>query len=267
VALHIGLGGDDVALLERCAAGVELRAADCRGRLDPAWRPPSFNAQATFCRYLAAELIPDSGRCVYVDGDVIVRRDPAALAGADLHGRTLGAVRSRVAPFVASPGGVRSWFEFGLPGAAAYFNAGVLVMDLDRWRAEDVTARLTKFLVRYGDTTWFSDQEALNAVLWDDWVPLDRRWNYVTHVVESFLPAPEDEPEDPAIVHFAGRSKPWVFGTMPMYAEEWYRVLESTPWTGFVPAPPPLPTGVKAGVRRWAGRGVERLRAALRDLG
>jgi lipopolysaccharide biosynthesis glycosyltransferase len=196
-----------------------------------------------------------------------VRRDPAALAGANLGGRTLGAVRSRVSPFAASPGGVRVWFELGMPGAAPYFNAGVLVMDLERWRAGDVTTRLTDFLVRYGDTTWLSDQEALNAVLWNDWQPLDRCWNYITHVVESFLPAPEQEPDDPGIVHFAGRSKPWVFGTMPMYAEEWYRVLASTPWQGFVPGRPPAPTGIKASMRRLAGKGVQRLRAAMRDLG
>jgi len=266
VVLHIGLDRGDVAMLERCAGPIELRALDGAGRLHPAWKPPGFNSQATFLRYLAADLIPEAARCVYIDGDVIVRRDPAALAGADLRGRTLGAVRSRVAPFVASPGGVRVWFELGMPGAAPYFNAGVLVMDLDRWRAGDVSRRLTDFLVRYGDTTWFSDQEALNAVLWGDWQPLDRCWNYITHVVESFLPAPEQEPDDPGIVHFAGRSKPWVFGTMPMYAEEWYQVLASTPWQGFAPAPVASPTGVRARVRRLAGRGVQRLRVAMRDL-
>ena len=267
MVLHLGLTSPEIEVLRRCAGKIELSAADCTGRLDPAWTPPSFNSQATFCRYLAAELMPGSHRCVYIDGDTIVRRDPRPLAETDLAGHTLGAVRSRVAPFVASPGGVRSWFEIGLPGAAPYFNAGVLVMDLDRWRSEDVSARLTRFLVQHGATTWFSDQEALNAVLWNDWRPLARDWNYVTHVVESFLPAPELEPEDPGIVHFAGRSKPWVFGTMPMYAEEWFDVLMDTPWAGFTPSPPPQPTGLKAGARRVAARGVRRLRAALRDLG
>jgi lipopolysaccharide biosynthesis glycosyltransferase len=265
--LHVGLDGDDVKLLERCAAGeFELRAIDCGGRLHPAWKPPAFLPQAAFCRYLAADLMPDVGRCLYVDGDVLVRRDPSALAGADLGGRTVGAVRSRVAPFLASPGGVRSWFELGMPGAAPYFNSGMLVMDLERWRALKITSRLTEFLVQHGEDTWFSDQEALNAVLWDDWQPLDRGWNYITHVADAFLPAPEDEPEDPGIVHFAGRSKPWVAGVMPMFAEEWYQVLGSTPWAGFVPTPPATPAGVKAGARRLVGRGVRRLRAALREL-
>jgi lipopolysaccharide biosynthesis glycosyltransferase len=265
VVLHVGLDGDDLRLLEHCAGEIELRGVDCAGRLHPAWRPPSFNSQATFYRYLAAELIPDAQRCLYLDGDVLVRRDPASVAGADLHGHTLGAVRSRPTPFVASPQGVQSWFELGIPGAAPYFNAGVLVMDLDCWRSRDVTARLTEFLVKHGEGTLFSDQEALNAVLWDDWQALDRTWNYITHVVESFLPAPEEEPDDPGIVHFAGRAKPWVFGPMPIYAEEWYQVLTSTPWAGFRPAPPVPPTGFKVGVRRVVGRGVRRLLMALRE--
>src|SRR5258707_3111038 len=126
--LHVGLDGDDVKLLGSCAGEVELRAIDCAGRLHPAWKPPAFLPQAAFCRYLAADLMPDVGRCLYVDRDVLVRRDASAPAGADLGRRTVGAVRSRVAPFLASPGGVRAWFELGLPGAAPYFNSGVLVM-------------------------------------------------------------------------------------------------------------------------------------------
>ena len=264
--LHIGLGAQDLRLLARCAGETELRAVDCAGRLHPAWKPPAFLSQAAFCRYLAADLMPDVQRCLYLDGDVLVRRDPSPLAGSDLGGHTVGAVRSRVAPFVASPGGVRAWFELGMSGAAPYFNSGVLVMDLERWRARGITARLTEFLVRHGSDTWFSDQEALNAVLWDDWQALDRSWNYITHVAESFLPAPEEEPDDPGVVHFAGRAKPWVFGPMPMYADEWYRVLASTPWAGFVPTAPDVPTGVKAGMRRLLGRGLRRLREALREL-
>jgi len=93
-------------------------------------------------------------------------------------------------------------------------------MDLERWRARNITSRLTEFLVQHGKNTWFSDQEALNAVLWDDWQPIERGWNYITHVADAFLPAPEDEPDDPGIVHFAGRSKPWVSGVMPMFADE-----------------------------------------------
>jgi lipopolysaccharide biosynthesis glycosyltransferase len=266
VVLHVGLEGDDIELLQQCAGETEICAVDCAGRLHPSWKPPAFLPQAAFCRYLAAELLPDTHRCVYLDGDVLVRHDPGPLAQTNLRGHTLGAVRSRVAPFVASPGGVRAWFELGMPGAAPYFNSGVLVMDLDRWRAGNVTTRLTEFLVRHGEGTWFSDQEALNAVLWDDWEPLDRTWNYVTHVAESFLPAPEDEPPDPGIVHFAGRAKPWTYGSMPMFAEEWYGLLGSTPWAGYSPTPPSVPTGLKAGVRRVVGRGVHRLREAARGL-
>lgn len=267
-ALHVGLGDDDVASLRRCAKDVPLLAIDCAPHLHPTWRPAGRLPATAYCRWLAERLLPDADRCVYFDGDVLVRRNPRTFAETDLDGRTVGAVRSRVAPFLASPGGVKAWFELGLRGAAPFFNTGVLVMDLAAWRERDVTARLVGFTSDDRDT-WVETpvNEAMNAVLCEDWTEVGREWNYITHVTESFLPAPEDEPADPAVVHFAGTHKPWTCGRLPIYADEWYEVLASTPWVGFRPEPPASPTGLRAGARRLAGRGLRRLRAAARDLG
>jgi lipopolysaccharide biosynthesis glycosyltransferase len=263
MVFHIGLDADDLHRLSTCAQNATFRERECSDLVDTAWVIPSHLSAAAYLRNLAPHVLPDTAMCVYLDADVVVRRDLAPLSALDLSASTLAAVRSRVAAFAASIGGVRRWFELGIPSTSPCFNSGVLVMNLDRWRERDVTAKVDHFLREHGREAWIADQEALNAALWDDWLELDRSWNYVTHVGDTFLQQPELEPADPHIAHFAGRRKPWVDGPWPLFAEDWYDVLGSTPWAGWRPAPPPVQRGVKAGARRALGRLARRARSYL----
>lgn len=262
VVLHLGLSADHISDLKQCVRQARLEFIECSGMIRDSWVPPPHVSVAAFLRYLAPELLVDDSRCVYLDGDVIVRSDPRPLHDVDLCGNTLAAVRSRVTPFAASPGGIAAWFELGFPSTAPYFNSGVLAIDLDRWRRERVTDKLTGYLDSYGDRAHLADQEALNAAVVGTWLPVDRTWNYVTHVTESFLQQPELEPSEPSIVHFAGRSKPWIYGRLPIFAEEWFSIAESTPWSGFRAAPPPRQIGARATLQSAAAgvlRGVRKL--------
>ncbi len=262
VFFHLGLSPRSELDLRACVQNASARLVDCRADIDPRWPTSSWISSATYLRVLAPRLLGESQRCLYLDGDVVVRHDPASLCEMDLRGCSLAAVRSRVAPFLASPGGVTAWFELGLPSTAPYFNAGVLLLDLERWRDRDLLGEVVRFLQLHADTLKAADQEVLNALLVGDWLPVDRTWNYVTHVAESFLPEPELEPDDPHVVHFAGRAKPWVAGPKPLFAEDWYEILATTPWSGFEPVAPPGPSGARRLLRQAVGRPVR----ALRDL-
>jgi lipopolysaccharide biosynthesis glycosyltransferase len=265
VLLHDAVQRHDLDRVRSCASSAAVSAVDCHAMLERAWRPPGHVTNAAFLRYVAPRILEGEARCVYLDGDVVVRGDPRPLHDAAIAGTTLGAVRSRVAPFIASAGAIGPWLDMGLPSAAPYLNSGVLVMDLDRWRRRDVTARITDVMTRYGDRLALADQDALNAAVVGDWTELDRTWNFVTHVADSFLQQPELEPTDPSIVHFAGRAKPWVWGPQPLFAEEWHGLLGETPWKGFAPSPPAAARGVRATSRRLLARGLRRLRDVARS--
>lgn len=265
VLLHDRCPRAELDRVTACIERSQVLAFDCSERVHDAWTPPPHVTPAAFFRYLAPDLVGESLRCVYLDVDVVVRRDPTPLHDQDLDGSMIGAVRSRVAPYFASPGGVQRWRDAGVPSTAPYFNSGVLVMDLERWRARDVTRRLTEYLEQYGSDAYLADQEALNVAVVGDWFELDRTWNYITHVAESFLQEPGIEPDDPAIVHFAGRAKPWSPGRQPIFTEDWYDVLAGTPWSEFAPRPPEPPSGLRAAVRRTAGRALRRVRDLARE--
>lgn len=263
--LHDGVPAGALSDVRACASQAEVSTVDCGAMLKRAWVPSDHLSRAAYLRYLAPEILSGESRCVYLDGDVVVRSDPSALHDHDLQDATLGAVRSRVAPFAASHGGIMRWFELGIPSTAPYFNSGVYVADLVRWRDRDVTGRITTFLEAYGSDTYIADQEALNVAVAADWVELDRTWNYVTHVTESFLQQPELEPTDPNIVHFAGRLKPWSFGRPPLFAEEWHAIKAETPWADFVPTAPPPLRGARAAARRTVGRALRQARRVMRE--
>ncbi|MEO2046588.1 MAG: glycosyltransferase [Pirellulales bacterium] len=95
------------------------------------------------------------------------------------------------------------------PDDAAYFNAGVMLIDLAAWREKRIMDNSLAYLSEHGDKAEFLHQEALNAVAWDDWVPLEERWNLPMTAGRWFAQTPAAALSDPAIIHYSGRIKPW----------------------------------------------------------
>jgi hypothetical protein len=86
-----------------------------------------------------------------------------------------------------------------LGDSKAYFNAGVMVMDLRRFRSSSLIHDADEFLERTNYETPFVDQEALNHVVDGAFVRLDTRWNVLAALGHS----------NPWIIHYAGPNKPW----------------------------------------------------------
>jgi lipopolysaccharide biosynthesis glycosyltransferase len=184
---------------------------------------------ATYFRLWAADVVPaDADRALYLDVDLIVRRDLAELWAWDLDGCAVAAVRSVNYPFVATHGAVDDWFLLGLAPETPFFNAGVLLIDLDRWRSEDVKRRALEYL-RSPHLGAGADQEALNATLAGRWSQLPPVWNQQTEMLSYHLGADLLFPPaeltaargDPAIVHFQAWLKPWHRGCRHPFQAEW----------------------------------------------
>ena len=212
------------------------------GPLSTLPRAPGGN-QSTYYRLQLPQLAPHIGRALWVDGDMLVLRDLGELYDTDLGGAPLGAVQDLVIPYVASRLGVAAWRELGLEAHQPYFNAGLIVMDVDLWRERNLTALLYDYLRSY--RVAFYDQDALNAVLGNTWKSLDLRWNVVASVVgrrffhPPFLDAATlcELVRDPWILHYLGDWKPWTlpYGRPPY--DLFFRYLDETPWRGWRPRP------------------------------
>jgi hypothetical protein len=133
--------------------------------------------------------------------------------------------------------------RLGIPPGAKYFNAGVMVVDMERWRRDDVPGQVLDYLRQYRDTVFFMDQEGLNAVLAGKWGELDPRWNHNAsipsyrrrHAGTGGASGAGDR--EPWIVHFAGTLKPWRYGGGSSHRHLYYSYLDTTAWAGWRPAP------------------------------
>jgi lipopolysaccharide biosynthesis glycosyltransferase len=189
---------------------------------------------ATYERLIIEEYLPDDTTvALWLDCDLLVLDDITVLFQRSLNGHTVCAVRDPFVQYVSSPFGVHNWRELGLTNTKPYFNAGVMLINMVRWRASEVASHALQHIQRYGKKLYFNDQEALNAVIGDNWMTLDDRWNCSTnpfHAKKQNLGS-----DQPAIIHFAGRIKPWEVPDLGAAQDLYFQYLDKTSWRGTRP--------------------------------
>ena len=171
---------------------------------------------STMDRLLLPVLLPEVERVLYHDIDALPVADVVPLFETDLGGAPLGARDSEASLFASGFSNVylpakalsdqpERAFELIRRELARHpydyvgFNAGVLVLDLARMRADDFCARFLPYASEYG----MNDQHILNCYVGDDRARLAPEWNA----------RPSQERVGPArIVHWAGGQKPWESG-------------------------------------------------------
>jgi len=196
----------------------------------PAW---GRGTTLTYARLSAADYLPsECRRAIMLDSDVLVLTDIGQLAATDLEGATVAATQDPYIPFVSSVGGLWSYAALGLRADVKYFNAGIMVIDMECWRAERVGPNAFAFVQRHGRTLQQYDQDALNAVLAGRWKELDPRWQVHPRTANSLGCPTLDNPN---IVHFSGRLKPWLYRGRDSADAVFHHFVDQTDWRGSRP--------------------------------
>jgi len=168
--------------------------------------------RAAYARLMLGQLLPDHWhRVIYLDTYTITRRPLHPLWNTDLAGNLIGAVRDDYIPTVASPHGIPTWHKLGLPADLPYFNSGVMLIDVDAWRNEDLGERALAYLAEHPDDISLFDQDALNAVIAGRWLELDTIWNVTGYWRKAARRTGRHQHilTTAAIRHFTGNGKPW----------------------------------------------------------
>lgn len=182
-----------------------------------------------YFRLLTPFLLTGHQRAVYIDADTIILDDITPLWDTDLEGHAVAAVRDYL-PCIRDA--VANWRELDLDPEAPYFNSGVLVLDLLRWREEGIPQRVLDICRDHQEhlcaqKKWPQyDQYGLNVILHGGWKQLARNWNHGTD-----LP-----PSTPLIAHYVGNGKAGRATCQPFFNRLFFDTLERTPWRG---VPPP----------------------------
>jgi lipopolysaccharide biosynthesis glycosyltransferase len=179
---------------------------------------------ATYYRLLIAQLIPTHfHKAIYLDTDVVVKGDLSQLWNIDIGDNYVLAVQDI---------SQRSF---------KYFNSGVLVINLEKWRTDNTGSKVIEYIEQNRDSIRWLDQDGLNGVLAEKWGELDPRWNqmHAIHEYSSWRESPyaedvyNDVLHNPYIVHFTTPPKPWQKGCKHPGKDLFFQYLDMTDWSGW----------------------------------
>jgi lipopolysaccharide biosynthesis glycosyltransferase len=195
---------------------------------------------ATYYRLFIPELLPDwLDRVIYLDCDLVVKNDLSELWEADFQNNYVLAVQDLWEPYVST--GLPNYKKLGIPAECKYFNAGVLLVNLKKWRTDGITQKTVEYLKHNKECIRAHDQGVLNAMFAKQWGELDCRWNLTPAIVDLFAswqnsPFPEDVYNrlirNPYIIHFATDRKPWNSRHTP-FKEAFFDYVDMTAWSGW----------------------------------
>lgn len=186
-------------------------------------------SQATAYRLLIDQLFPEYKKIIYLDSDIIVRRDVAELYQTDIGENIFGAVRARLFPFT---------FEY-VPNSLKvdikdYFNAGILVINVDLFAKFEIGKKGMEMLCQKKYEN--ADQDVLNILSVGHVKFIDGRWNvewqHLTGVsgppvIDDTRKGTLEYAKDPYIVHYTSHIKPWAHPEIEL-AEYFWKYARET---------------------------------------
>lgn len=175
---------------------------------------------ACYYRFLIPELKKDIGKAIYLDVDMVADFDINELYSIDMDGKPLAAIQEKCMAYMKQF--IIHCFYLGL-NHKTYFNSGMLIMDLNYFRENNITELLFNSLNANQDKIICPDQDILNIIFANNYKKLDYQYNVLTSLQRLLKDNNDDDIkafENIKIYHFAGEQKPW--NTTVAYEEKWF---------------------------------------------
>ncbi|MBR2997606.1 MAG: glycosyltransferase family 8 protein [Bacilli bacterium] len=199
------------------------------------WKP------IVLARLLIDKLLPKNmERVLYIDGDTIVRNDISDFYHMNLNGKTIG---MSIEPTID-----KKRIEVLHMGNYPYCNAGVLLIDLKKWRKNNVGENVIDYY-RSGNGKFFAhDQDSLNGYMKKEIKIISPKYNYYnifdqySYKFLSKIMRPIDyskyvsekdyneAKKNPSIIHYLGEERPWRKGNTHKYRKDYKKYLSMTDW-------------------------------------
>ena len=176
-------------------------------------------------RLLLPVLLPEVSKCIYIDCDTIVTGDVAPLFAEPIGDDYVAGVKAYT--FYRNELNTREALGFTRDEEFVYINSGVLLLNLEAMRKDDVTS---KFMSLINNEYQCLDQDIINVACKGKIRCLPMRYNVMTKYVlfpykniSAYVSEDEfsEACERPVVVHFADKEKPWNNPSVP-WAEKWF---------------------------------------------
>lgn len=168
---------------------------------------------SAYLRILLPSIIPSNiKKILYLDGDILCISSLQDFYDIDISQESCAAVRDE------RNNAEEIFTRLGYASENGYFNSGVILVNLDWWRKNDVQDKALKFISENPDKCIWHDQDALNYVLNGTIVWADFRYNLTQgflfdkpklEIDEKYRNDIDSAIQKPCLIHYCAAYKPW----------------------------------------------------------
>lgn len=170
---------------------------------------------ATYLRILLPSLLPENiKKVLYIDGDIICVSSIFDFYNADISNKSCSAVRDE------RNNDEESFSRLEYPKDCGYFNSGVILINLDYWRKNNIQNKTLNYIFGNKEKCLWHDQDSLNVVLAGSVLFADFRYNLTQgflfdktqlKINSDYYNQIDRAIENPCLIHYCASYKPWHF--------------------------------------------------------
>ncbi|MNI12993.1 General stress protein A [compost metagenome] len=201
--------------------------------------PISINAYARL--FLSHVLGENVDKVIYLDCDSIINHSLYELWNIDVNEYYAAGVSDTVSDHTK--------LKVNLDVNSLYINSGMLLINLKKWRDENIEQKFIEFINSYNGKVFHHDQGTINGVLNKKLLILHPKYNCMTtfftmkreemmqyYGLKKYYTEAEllDAITNPVFIHYtpAFVNRPWIKGSKHPLASLYKTYLEMTPWKG-----------------------------------
>lgn len=211
----------------------------------------SYISIETYFRFFILKIFQQYRKIIYLDSDILVLSDLSELYDVSLDGYYAGVVEDITQKYLICNKNIKpvdrrytSYEEYYTKklkkATLLYFNAGVLLLNLYELNKDNIFDKLWKFTINESPFE-LQDQDVLNSVLEPKIKYLDNKWNVpkdINSLINKSNTIFNFDSRDilikPAIIHYIGSNKPWIFYLKDNYSysfiQEWWNFYMKSPF-------------------------------------
>lgn len=196
-----------------------------------------INTMATYYRLYMSKVLPkDIDKVIYLDGDMIILDSLMSMWNYPMEGKAIAAIPD---PFNNM---VTHYNRLRYPMNLGYFNAGVLLIDLQYWREHDCLELFLDIVDKYKNRLSSHDQDVLNVAFMNDKIVLPLKYNVMPGYLFKLKYNPlswefeeqiVEAQKHPVIIHFSFVPKPWYKDCINPYKGEFEKYKNMTIWSDY----------------------------------
>uniref|UniRef100_A0A0D9X6Q2 Hexosyltransferase n=1 Tax=Leersia perrieri TaxID=77586 RepID=A0A0D9X6Q2_9ORYZ len=193
------------------------------------YRNPKYLSILNHLRFYLPEIYPKLHKIVFLDDDVVVKKDLTSLWSIDMKGKVIGVVETCGESFHRFD----RYLNFSNPVIAKNFDPhacgwafGMNVFDLAEWRRQNITEIYHSWQKLNKDRLLWKLGTLPPGLItfWNKTFPLNRSWHvlglgYNPHVSSRDI-------ERAAVIHYNGNMKPWLEIGLPKFRNYWSTYLD-----------------------------------------